>query len=180
MLALSVMAVLAMGLLSHLERRTGSTLIKEISWLAMCQAMSSPYIPITDMRHVMINGEAHVLFSYPYYLSTHVDELKRGLQMKIYPNDLVNDLSQEERETHINYTAEDRRNNTASVYTDDPVVYREMIKKGHTPSKVTKGHAVFVIENRFVSIRKSSPKRKMSDEQKKAAALRLAAARESH
>jgi len=76
------------------------------------------------------------------------------------PAEIDNDRGQDERETHINFTTEDRHNGVAHIFTDDPVVYRQLLAKGHVPDQVTTGTALFEIEYRFITIRANKPKKK--------------------
>jgi hypothetical protein len=86
-------------------------------------------------------------------------------------------MSNEDRETHINWTGQDRQNKVMTIYTDDPVEYGKLIKKGYEPTKHTDVGAFFEIEYRLVTIRKNAPKRQLSEEQK--ARLRSAAPRKT-
>lgn len=96
------------------------------------------------------------------------------------PDTLRNKLSNEERETHINLTADDRLNNLAHIHTDDPVVYRQLLRKGHVPTFCDGERAKLDIEWRLISIRKNAPKKpgpEMTEEQKKKAIQRLTKSR---
>lgn len=72
-------------------------------------------VPVTLPVRLQFDGEAN----------TGTIEVKaKGDNME----DLRNDLTNEERETHLNMSAGDRA--TWEVYTDDPVMDREIRKKG--------------------------------------------------
>lgn len=106
--------------------------------------------------------------------------MHKGTEDKSIPGELTNELTTEERETHINWTAQDRAANVAEIWTDDPVEYKRLLKKGYTPIDVgpAKDWACFEIEYRLVSVRANKPKRQMSAKERAAAAERLAVARE--
>ncbi len=91
-----------------------------------------------------------------------------------YPPTLVNDLSYEVRETHINFTAKDRRSNETTIYTDDPTIYAQLLKKGYVPTKFTDVGAFFEIEYRLISIRTNKPKRVATEAEKEAARVHMA------
>ena len=78
-----------------------------------------------------------------------------------YPDTISNDLTNEERETHINQSGTERGNKTWGFFTDDPIWYSKMIKMGHKPSRITDSGAFFDLEDRFVTIRKNAPRRKI-------------------
>ena len=94
-----------------------------------------------------------------------------------YPDTLTNDLSHDVRETHINFTTQDRRANEATIYTDDPTIYAQLLRKGYEPTRLTDVGAVFEIEYRLVSILTNKPKRVATEAEKEAARERMA---ESH
>ena len=90
-----------------------------------------------------------------------------------YPDEIKNTLTREDRETHINWTSEDRGAKRATVYTDDPVEYAKLLKKGHEPYECNGESAFFEIEYRLVSVRRNMPKRKVTEAQRRAASEKM-------
>jgi len=80
-------------------------------------------------------------------------------------------LTNEERETHLNQTADDR--STWELFSDDPVMIARIDKLGIVGIPVGEGKC-YTLDKSQVSIRKK--RTPMSDEQREAAASRFAVA----
>ena len=84
----------------------------------------------------------------------------------------MSNLSNEERETHLNQSADDRK--TWEMATDDPVWIARMEKLGIAPDRTRGETHFYTIPDNQITVRR---KVVMSEEAKRAAAERLRAAR---
>ncbi len=91
-----------------------------------------------------------------------------------YPKDLAKPISGESQETHISWSKDERKLGIAHIFTDDPLEYRRLLKKGYVPIAVTESSAKFEIEYRLVSIRSNKPKRERTEAEKQAAKENMA------
>lgn len=87
----------------------------------------------------------------------------------------MNELSNAERETHLNLVADDR--STWIVYSDDPVMIRKLDRIGAKLVKAEGFGKHFELDAKQVLLRKAPQKRNLTDEQKAELRERLAKSR---
>ena len=84
----------------------------------------------------------------------------------------MSDLSNEERETHLNQSADNRK--VWEMATDDPIWIARMEKLGIAPDRTRGETHFYTVPDNQITIRR---KRQMTDEQRRTIAERLSNAR---
>jgi hypothetical protein len=81
------------------------------------------------------------------------------------PEKLVNELPREERETSINWTADERIAGKVRISTNDPIEYALLLRRGHIPKWTDGESALFDIDYRFITIRSDQANVDVNDDE---------------
>lgn len=86
------------------------------------------------------------------------------------------ELKLDERETHLNLTADNRGQWVA--FSDDPVMMKRLDRIAHGQPHGDAGGKVYILDKTQVSLRQRSPKRILTADERRAIGERLRAGRE--